>query len=291
MTILELYQKGAARLHEAGIPDASLEAELLLGHLLEISRAHIFLHGNQPISADSEISFNQMLLQRLTRMPLAYIIGQQEFWSLPFFVAPQVLIPRPETEELLEIILRQISQQPSFKGKILDLGTGSGVIAIVLARELSSSNVLAVDRSLDALLIARRNAERHLEDGGHRLELLCSSWAGALKADNSWDLIVSNPPYVAYEALNGLEPEVLNEPIQALDGGEKGMEAIRKIAVSLPGLLKEGGWFFMEIGYDQKEYVLDLFNGMAEFDQVMVHNDYGGQPRILQARRECITSI
>lgn len=283
MTISEFYTRAVRLLAEADIPDADIEASFLLGHFLHKSRAEIILAGSQVLLPPERRNLEYHLSLRLQRIPLAYVIGEQEFWSLPFIVNSDVLIPRPETEQLLEIILRTLKDHGRMVRWVLDLGAGSGVIASVLAIELPEARIVAVDRSMPALAVVQENIKKFTL--GSRVFPVCSSWGQALR-NNQWDLIVSNPPYIAANVMADLTPEVRAEPWSALDGGYQGMEDIAQISQQLPLLLKDNGWFFMEIGYDQKELVLDLFDSLPCFDNIVVHDDYAGLPRVLQAHKK-----
>ncbi len=284
MKTLDLYQSGVARLRAADIEDAEIEASLLLGHLLNLSRAQVFLHDEQ--LPDAVINdFEHHLSRRLTREPLAYILGEQEFWSLPFYVNKDVLIPRPETELLLEIVLQVLKgEEQELSGRLLDMGTGSGVIAIVLALELPQALVTSLDISYAAQAVARKNAARHgVLD---RVSFISSDWLTGIRRLPLFDLVVSNPPYVARETFADLQPEVSRfEPRLALDGGQGGGEVIARFAGEVSAVLKPGGRFFMEIGADQSHFVMDLFSSFAEFDGLTVYEDYAGLPRIFHARR------
>lgn len=282
MLISELYTDGVHLLKDAGIVDAELEISLLLAHILGKTRTHIYLSGSENVSENAGNEFTYALAKRLERMPLAYITGEQEFWSLPFTVSPDVLIPRPETEQMLEMVLSVIEDWSLKVENVLDLGTGSGVIAIVLAKEIAQASVVAVDQSLKSLKIAKSNVVRH--GLAARVQCLCSDW-GASVRNGEWDLIVSNPPYVASDILHSLAPEVQKEPLAALNGGKYGMESIYDLVFQVEQLLKPGGWFFMEIGYDQERYVEDLFQSIPSFEKVTVRRDHAGLPRVAQARK------
>jgi release factor glutamine methyltransferase len=284
MKALDLYQSGVRRLSQANIDDAEIESSLLLGHLLNLSRAGVFLHDEQlPDSVTHD--FEQYLSRRLTREPLAYILGEQEFWSLPFYVNKDVLIPRPETELLLEIVLQVLKGEgQELSGRLLDMGTGSGVIAIVLALELPEAFVCSLDISSAAQAVARKNAARHgVLD---RVSFISSDWLAGIRKMPLFDLVVTNPPYVARETFAHLQPEVSRfEPRLALDGGQGGGEVIGRFAGEVAAVLKPGGRFFMEIGADQSHFVMDLFSSFSEFDGLTVYEDYAGLPRIFHARR------
>lgn len=284
MKTLDLYQSGVKRLNQADVPDAEIEVSLLLGHLLNLSRTQVFLHEDE-LPAATVQSFEAFLARRLRREPLAYILEEQEFWSLPFYVNKDVLIPRPETELLLEIVLQVLEGEgQEFSGSVLDMGTGSGVISVVLALELDQAHVASIDLSFAAQKIARKNIQTH--GVADRVSLINSDWLAAIRPQPLFDLIVANPPYVAHETFGDLQPEVSQfEPRLALDGGVRGEEAIASFAAGLPVILKTGGRFFMEIGADQSEFVMDLFSSFAEFDGLTVYEDYAGLPRIFHARR------
>ncbi|MBI5559132.1 MAG: peptide chain release factor N(5)-glutamine methyltransferase [Deltaproteobacteria bacterium] len=283
MKAVELYQSAVHRLKDAHIEDAEIEASILLGHLLHLSRARIFLHTEE-LPAPILHSFEQHLRRRLAREPLSYILEEQEFWSLPFYVNRDVLIPRPETEILLEMVLQVLKGEGRSPCSVLDMGTGSGIIAIILALSLPQSFVASLDISFAAQAVARKNAERHGVLG--RVSFINSDWLEGIRLAPLFDLVVTNPPYVAHETLDDLQPEVsLFEPRLALDGGRKGMEEICRFAGDLSVVLKPGGLFFMEIGFDQAPLVMDLFSSFSEFDGLTVYEDYAGLPRIFHARR------
>ncbi len=285
MKILALLAETMRRFREAGIPEAHIEAEILLGSVLKMGRPQLFLAAGNDFPAELHADFEKLVERRLAREPLAYILGEQEFWSLPFRVTRDVLIPRPETERLLELAIeRARGISPGFRGPILDLGTGSGVIAVVLASELKDVLVWSVDRSFAALRIAAENAKRHGVE--ERVRFLCADWMDALNPKPVFGLIVSNPPYVAVEELFALMPEVRDyEPRLALDGGGDGMASIKIIATHAIPLLIPGGWLFMEIGAGQAGWVMDLFSSLPGYENVRVHADYAGLPRVLEVQR------
>ncbi len=287
MTSLELYNLLLRRLAEGGIETAEAEAEavLIIGRFSGLGRGDIFLHARCCLSAAVCSLIMAALEERLrTRRPLAYILGEQEFWGRSFAVSEAVLIPRPETEILIEEVLRKFPaptsasepRQPLF----LDLGTGSGIIAVTLAMELPWMRGLALDLEYSALLQARENARRLRAEG---LEFVQADWHSAFIGERRFSLVTANPPYVAAEVMDSLQPELCHEPLAALDGGKDGIEEIKRLTDGLPEIISPGGWFFMEIGYDQEDYVLQLFKN-SKYEQVMVHRDYAGLPRVLQAQ-------
>lgn len=284
MILKEVYRESVQRLTQASVAEPEIEAALLLGHVLGFSRSQFFLAMEQEIPP-SQLSFFQILLsRRLLREPLAYIIGEQEFWSLPFKVSPKVLIPRPETEELLENIFAAMRQDGLPPGPVLDLGVGSGAITVVLARELADRHVFGVDLSWEALGVARENIGFHQVQS--RVFLLNGNWLMAMGQERRFALVVSNPPYIATTAKDVLQPEVRDfEPHGALFAGVDGLADIRALASQVHPVMLSGGLFCMEIGADQQEAVLKIFSSFPEYDRVQVHFDLAGLPRIFQARR------
>lgn len=282
---------------QAGIPEPELEVSLLLSHLLNIDRTTLLLGKDQALDDDQLEKFKKIISRRLHREPLAYIIEEKEFWSLPFKVSKDVLIPRPETELLIERTLKTVKSllrnPEEHTINILDLGTGSGIIAIVLAVELPTATVTAIDLSYNALKVAKHNAKRHKV--AERIQFINCDWFGGISAKMKYDMVVANPPYIARDILEkpfgetneSLQPEVLGyEPHLALDGGERGIESMGRIAENLGKTLKSGGWFFMEIGADQAEDVPAVFKDFASYENIAVHNDYAGLPRVFQAQKK-----
>jgi release factor glutamine methyltransferase len=286
--IRDLLHLGASRLERAGIDNAEVDAGLLLGHCLGKSRTELYLMASEKLSEVGEAEFLDLLQQRERRIPLAYILGVQEFWSLDFAVNPAVLIPRPETELLLEKGIA-LWKENSGGGCVLDLCCGSGVIAVVLAKELGIP-VLAVDISMDALCVARKNAERH--GVSHLISFVQADLLSAFSPLPCFSLVLSNPPYVSREALQeGLQPEVGNfEPHLALDGGNKGLEIIKKMREELRSRLLPGAHLLIEIGEEQGDDICSLFGNRKQekgfFSRLTVEKDYGGHDRIFYAHVE-----
>jgi release factor glutamine methyltransferase len=283
MQVQQLLKTAAATLAEAGVEDSRLEAELLLRDCLGMPRSHLFLLHDQQVKPKLEQRFQQYVTRRYRREPLQYILGSCEFWSLDFHVAPAVLIPRPETEFLLEHVFSTLGFERDLPElKILDLCTGSGVVGVVLAMEFDHAAVTAVDYSPDALAVAQENIVYHgLEE---RINLVCADLLIGFRPDQVFDVIVTNPPYVKACDLSGLEPEVRDwEPELALSGGETGMDVINRICDDACYHLKPGGWLFMEIGADIGDQVKHLFTASERYEQVKIVNDWAGRPRVLQA--------
>lgn len=279
---LELYHSIARRLKMAGIEDHEVEAGILLVHHLRIKRADIFLQGEAAVSPELVGAVEKSVARRLRRVPLSYVIGEQEFWGRRFEVSPAVLIPRQETELLVEKTIAAARQRPGARRRALELGTGSGVIGVTMALELPLWQIVTVDISARALAVAARNAKAHGVD--KRLSLVNADWYHFLRPGVLFEIVVSNPPYVASSVRESLQPELAHEPELALFGGQKGTEALARIFTGLAGLLAPGGMIFIEIGYDQKEYAISLARQSGRFSKIVVHDDYAGLPRILQAQ-------
>ncbi|WP_457575323.1 peptide chain release factor N(5)-glutamine methyltransferase [Desulfomarina sp.] len=289
MDINELLRAGTAALENAGIASSAIDARVLLQYCLGRNHVELLLHGDEQVDRSSELFYFQCIDRRKNHEPVAYILRQCEFWSLPFSLTTDVLIPRPETEFLLDRVLAMTLKENLEKGRILDLCCGSGVISVVLARE-TGQRVLAVDISSDALAVAAINRNEH--DLTSRIDLLCADLCSAIYRKNQFSLIVTNPPYVRTSAIQcSLEKDVAGfEPHLALDGGEKGLDVIRKIRSEVPLLLVPGGEIFMEIGADQGAAVENMFlendTDRSGFVQVRIITDYAGLDRVLYAQLE-----
>ena len=289
MRLIELLQSGEEALQRAQVPDYDLEARLLLEQCTGKSRTRIYLDGGSEVHQQLIDSYLILLERRKKREPIAYILGEQEFWSLPFFVTSDVLIPRPETEFLLDRVLALTVPKNIHQGHILDLCCGSGVIATVLAKE-TGKKIYASDISTKALEVTRKNFTRHSLD--YLVIPICGNLLSPFLEAGKFSLVVSNPPYVSsFDIVNNLEPEVAGyEPHMALDGGADGLEVVKKIREGLPMVLRPGGQCFIEIGADQGEAVRDLFlektGDLAGFQQVEILVDYAGRDRVVHARLE-----
>ena len=281
MKVRELYNQTVRRLRQGNIPEDGLEAEFLLRFLLGLSRVEFFLEDRQ-LSPSELDKFETLLLRRLAREPLAYIIGEQEFWSLPFAVSPAVLIPRPETELLIESVLSLVDTPDTFSGQVLELGVGSGIITVVLALELPRAELVAVDLSAQALGVAARNAERH--GVAARVALLNGDWFAPLGPAAKFDFIVSNPPYVAGLVRDNLQPELGFEPDLALYADDNGMAAYQRIIPACGHYLKPGGYILIEIGAEQEEMIHDLFLATPNLELLEIGKDYAGLPRVALAQ-------
>ena len=272
----------ASLLRAAELPDsptARLDAELLLAAALGKSRSYLHTWPEKIVSSESALIFADYLQRRRAGEPVAYILGQQGFWNLDLEVAPHTLIPRPDTELLVETALQLLPTTPA---NVLDLGTGSGAIALALASERAAWQVTAVDRVLEAVALAERNRQRLALDN---VTVLSSHWFSAL-ADHRFDLIISNPPYIAAGDVHLAEGDVRFEPESALVAGPDGLDDIREIVAAAPQHLNPGAWLMLEHGYDQGAPVRDLLQG-AGFTQVESRKDLGAHERITLGRLPC----
>ncbi len=281
-TVAELLNSGKKALAGAKIDSAAVDAALLLGHILDKSRTELFLAGKEEVAERDEDVFYGYIKRRLQREPAAYILGTREFWSLPFQVSDRVLIPRPETEFLLEKVFSLVDKNVPYS--VLDLCCGSGVIACVLALELDQP-VTAADISEPALQVAKKNAELHGVD--QKIHFIHSDLFENLEQDKKYSLIVSNPPYVStLDLKNNLEPEVsVYEPALALDGGKDGLDIIIIISEKIGERLAEHAHFFMELGAEQGRACREIFKQTGLFSSVKIHQDYSGRDRVLHAYR------
>jgi len=280
MSAARFLERGADELGRASITEARLEAELLLRHALGCTRESLLTRLQEPVPAEATGHFFQLVERRRGHVPVQYIIGTQDFYGLSFHVTPAVLIPRPETEGVVE--QTALAFENARAPRIADIGCGSGCIAVALAHILRDAELVAIDRSKEALAIARENALRHGVVA--RVEFLESDLLEAV-ADSDLDAVVSNPPYIPDEELAGLEPEVTeHEPRDALSGGADGLDVIRRLLPQVHQALKPGGILVLEIGHGQSQAVETLLREAA-LEHERTVPDLAGIPRIVIARK------
>ncbi|MBU1691283.1 MAG: peptide chain release factor N(5)-glutamine methyltransferase [Gammaproteobacteria bacterium] len=253
--------------------ESRLEAQILLCHALQQPRSWLAAHDRDPLLPEQAAAFAALLQRRLQGEPIAYILCEREFYSLAFKVTPAVLIPRPETELLVELALERLPADDSVR--VLDLGTGSGAVAVTLALHRSLAEVIAVDQSATALEVARENSQRL---GADNLSLIQSDWYSALNGEK-FNLIVSNPPYIAAADPHLTQGDVRFEPVSALASGEDGLDDIRTIIQGAAAHLKPNGWLLFEHGYDQATACRKLL-AQAGFKQVASSADLAGIERV-----------
>lgn len=276
----ELYLAGRDSLKKSGIANPEIESSLLLSRTLGINKTDIYTRPEMQVDDDEVEAFHGLLERRLKREPVAYILGEKEFYSRSFMVNPCVLIPRPETETLVEEALRIIGNTSS--PYIADIGTGSGCIAVTIGCESENAEIFAIDISFDALTAARANAER--QGVFSRISFIRADFLNCFKKE-SLDMVLSNPPYISAADFSGLEPEVKDfEPRLSLFGGEDGLSCIKKIVPQAAGVLKKNGWCIIEVGIGQSEKVAGIFESAA-FGNVSVIKDLSGIERVVKGKR------
>jgi release factor glutamine methyltransferase len=278
----ELAREAEGVLAAAGVAEPARDATVLLALATGASRERLHAHPESPVDAGARARYRDLVARRADRVPLQHLTGTQEFWSLPFRVTPAVLIPRPETEHLIEALLRlPLPEAPV----VVDLGTGSGCLAVVATRLLPAARVVATDISTEALAVARDNAARHgLAERIRFLEGDLFDALGDSGVEGAVDLLITNPPYVPAADLDGLAPEVRDhEPRQALTPGPDGLALHRRIAAGAAEVLAPGGRLLAEIGAGQEAGARDLY-AAAGLTVEAVHPDLAGIPRVVQAR-------
>jgi release factor glutamine methyltransferase len=300
------------RLEVADIGSPRMNAETLLMFVLSVNRAYLYAHPERELTGEEQMRYEEVLGQRASGMPSQYITGHQEFWGLDFVVSPAVLIPRPETEHLVEAVLELTHGVPC--PKLADVGTGSGCVALALAHELKNAEIYAVDLSEDALEIARANAARlQLEQRvcfvrGDVLRpvheanpAVISNPRAVIPSEDfspsretcfpdfcDFDFVVSNPPYVAFSEADKVQKSVFRfEPRMAVFAGENGLDVIRPLVEQAPDALKTGGWLALEIGYSMRDAVVNLLSPTM-WEDIRVVPDLQGIPRVVVARKKLL---
>lgn len=251
----------------------SIDAEMLLCHTLDCSRAYLYSHSEEEIDDATTQAYKQLIKSRMTGYPVAYLTGKQGFWTLELEVNEHTLIPRPETELLVHLGLEKIKliERPM----IIDLGTGSGAVALAMARERPDAHILAVDLSFLALRVAQKNQRRYHYD---HINFVCADWLKSINPDPIYELIITNPPYVA-ETDPHLLSDIRFEPKQALTSGLDGLNAVTEIIATAKQFLKDDGWLFIEHGYNQKGLIKQKFKDNS-YTNIQCWQDHSGLDRV-----------
>ena len=290
-TLQQALQQCQQQLQQAGLTDSpALDCELLLMHSLQQPRSYLYTWPEKPLTSFQQQQLQSLMTQRAAGHPIAHLLGEKEFWGLPLKVTPDTLIPRPETELLVETALNLLQKKPKFAENfqnpqscsqnlsLLDLGTGTGAIALALASELPNTQITATDFSPHALQIAQLNAQRL----NLPVQFAQGSWFEAVEASQAFDLICSNPPYIDPNDPHLTQGDVRFDPLTALTAEKQGLAELETIIHQAPSHLNTEnglGWLLVEHGYDQKEAVQHLFQ-QAGFHQIETLNDYADHPRI-----------
>jgi len=289
MTLLESLNQTTKYLKDHQIESPRLNAELLLARSLNLGREEFYTHLHDPLKEREKETLEKMIRRRVSGEPLQYILEHQEFWSIDVKVDSRVLIPRPETELLVEQSLSILSEN-SLRGtpSVLEIGTGSGAVAIALAKEAKNIFLVATDISRDALVLAKENAES--AGVQHQIKFVNGDLFGPLcpsKERKPFDLILSNPPYIVRHEIGSLAKEVRDyEPTIALDGGEDGLESYRRIVTGAPFYLREGGWLLLEMGQGQSKKVAEQIETSGAFLKPQILPDLSGIERVVKAQKK-----
>ncbi|MFN0157847.1 MAG: peptide chain release factor N(5)-glutamine methyltransferase [Bacteroidota bacterium] len=279
-TVLSLIEWASAHMREKGFDESRLHVELLLAYVLQLERIHLYTNFDRPLNPEELAAFKTLFLRRLAHEPLQYIIGETSFMGFDLFVDKNVLIPRPETELLVERVVEYINRVTSDQVEVLDIGTGSGNIPVALAKFASKARITSVDVSAEALAVAARNIKRHAVNA---VTLIQGDIFGDMLSGREFDLIISNPPYISLQEFQGLQPEVRDhEPRIATTDEDDGFKFIRRIAQLASLNLKSGGAVLIEIAYNQSANAMQLL-GDAGLVEVECFPDYAGIPRIVKA--------
>jgi release factor glutamine methyltransferase len=285
-TILEILRWTADYFREKAVAEPRASAEVLLAHALALSRLELYLRHDQPLTPEELARFKALVVRRREGEPVAYLTGEKEFWSLSFRVTPAVLIPRPETEILVEATLEGARDPafPSGPARGLEIGVGSGAVVVILARELPQMEWVAVDLSRPALEVARDNARRHGVAG--RISWLQADLLSGLKPQAFLELLVANLPYVPRGEWEKLPRDIRDyEPEEALVGGDDGLALIRPLARQAHHYLKPGGYLALETGQGQAPQVMELLEETEAYDRLEAIKDYQGIKRVVRGRR------
>ena len=277
-TLLRVLRWTQTRFTERGLRSPRLDAEVLLANILAMDRVSLYTHYDQPLTKEELAAYRELIRRRLAGEPVAYLVGKQEFWSISFAVDARVLVPRPETELVVEIALAALKGR--FAPRLVDVGTGSGAIAVAIAHERPDAEIIAIDRSPAALELATKNAASAEVD----VEFLEGDLLAPVAARGPFSAIVSNPPYIADADFFTLPPEVLREPREALFGGADGLDVIRRLIAAAPPLLVPGGLLAIELGMGQAPEVMRLMSA-AGLVGVIARKDLAGIERVVAGER------
>ncbi|MCP4351734.1 MAG: peptide chain release factor N(5)-glutamine methyltransferase [Desulfobacterales bacterium] len=283
-TIRKVLNWTVSYFNSRDIENPKSDAAILLAHVLNLRRIDLFIQYDKPLNSDELAAFRSLIKRRVSREPIAYIVGKKGFWTLDLLVSEDVLIPRPETECLVEAALSVLPESSSPK-RILELGTGTGAVILSLARERPGNLFFASDRSVRAIKMARGNAKNYGLDKS--VSFFCGDWLSALNNVRQFDIIVSNPPYIRTGDIERLQPEINKyEPYMALDGGENGLNSIEHIVRRAHAYLADHGNLLLEMGHDQKNDVMEIIDKCACYDNVAVTKDYSGYDRVIRTRKK-----
>lgn len=290
-TITKLLEWTTSYFKSYEIDSPRAAAEILLAHTLNLKRLDLYLRYDQPLNNHELAQFKALIKRRVNREPVSYIVGVKEFWSMDFAVSRDVLIPRPETECLVEAAVSLLPEdvKPGSEfgpQRILEIGTGSGAIILALASQKRHHFFWASDRSIKALTLARKNAERHRLN--KNVLFFCGDWLAPLSNNKyRFDMILSNPPYIQTQAVRRLPPEIAEyEPIMALDGGQDGLDCLRIIIEGAHLFLNANGRLLLEIGHDQKTAVTEIIAQCGHYENVLFQQDYSGYDRVVQMQKK-----
>ena len=273
MTIKEVFKNSVSKLKQQNIQDSFLKAKIIIASVLNVNKEYLLTHEDKELEKKAINRINKDIHRLIKGDPIQYIIQKQEFFGLSFFVDKNVLIPQPDTEVLVEEVIKILKKTNN--PKILDLCTGSGAIAVSLKKNMPQSKIIATDISKKALKIAKRNAKKHFSE----IQLIKSDLFK--KINQKFNLIVSNPPYIKTKAIKTLDKEVQKEPHIALDGGQDGLKFYKQIIEQAYKYLEDNGHLCLEIGYDQKEEVINLIKQNGNYKNINLKKDYAGNYRVI----------
>lgn len=278
MQLRQAIQSAVQRLQAAHVGSPRMNAELLAMFVLGCDRAYLYAHGERPLTKEETSRYDDALSERARGVPAQYVTGHQEFWGMDLIVSPAVLIPRPETEHVVETVLELARERPP--QRVVDVGTGSGCIALALAKEFSQAEIHATEISPEALEMARANAARHQLEQHIRFRL-ADLLAGV--EDSAFDYVISNPPYIGEGEADSVEAQVRRfEPRLALFAGPSGLEVFARLIPQARRVLQPGGWLVMEMGHSSRDQLCEL---LQDWQEIRITNDLQGIARVVAAKR------